>query len=238
MRMKEEMNGLLAIWADIDEDYRIEFEKWHNCEHMADRVTIPGFNIGYRYQGIGDAPYSLMIYETLDSTVLESEPYLHSKNNPTPWAREALSHYRNTVRMIYNLLETVGKKASTQAPYIFVVRFNSESGAEQEITEWCKEEFLPKIITLPGVHRGRLWEVNAEISNIITEEQKIYGRMKTEQQRFLALIEMGSMNLPESKVWQDIYMRSHRSGTSLQKMKNVSEELYWLRFVMYAPESN
>ena len=238
MRMKEEMKGLLAIWADIDENYRIEFEKWHNCEHMADRVTIPGFNIGYRYQGIGDAPYSLMIYETLDSTVLESEPYLHSKNNPTPWAREALSHFRNTLRMIYSLLATVGKKPPTQAPYIFVVRFNSEPGGEKEAIGWWKEDFLPKIITLPGVHRGRLWEVNAEISNIPTEEQKIYGRAKIEQQRHLALIEMVSMDLPESKVWQDIYMGSGHHSRSLQRMTNVSEELYWLRFVMSAPESN
>lgn len=37
---RQEMKGLLAIWADIDEDYRMEFEKWHNCEHMADRVKL------------------------------------------------------------------------------------------------------------------------------------------------------------------------------------------------------
>ncbi len=238
MMIKQEMKGLLAIWADIDEDYRMEFEKWHNCEHMADRVTIPGFYVGYRYEGIGDAPYSLMIYETSDSAVLESKAYLHSKNNPTPWAREALSHYKNTVRMIYSLLATAGKKPSTQAPYIFVVRFNSEPGGEKEAIRWWKEEFLSKIIALPGVYRGRLYEVNAEISNIITEEQKIYGRMKIERQRFLALIEIASLNLPEGKGWQDAYMETSDSSKSLRRMKNVSEELYWLRFVMYAPESN
>jgi hypothetical protein len=236
--MRQEMKGLLAIWADVDEDYRIEFEKWHNCEHMADRVTIPGFYVGYRYQGLGDAPYSLMVYETSDPMVLESNPYLHSKNNPTPWTKESLSHYKNTVRMIYSLLATAGKKPATQAPYIFVVRFNSEPGDEQQTVERCKEGLLSKITAVPGVFRGRLYEVNTEISNIITEEQKIYGRMKTERQRFLALIEIASINLPESKVWQDIYLESSHRSKSLQKMKNVREELYWLRFVMYAPESN
>lgn len=37
---QERTKGLLAIWADSDEDYRAEFEKWHQCEHTAERVTI------------------------------------------------------------------------------------------------------------------------------------------------------------------------------------------------------
>ncbi len=65
--MKEKARkGLLTIWSDVDPDYRVQFQKWHNCEHIRERVAIPGFFVGRRYQGIGEAPHFLMCYETED----------------------------------------------------------------------------------------------------------------------------------------------------------------------------
>jgi hypothetical protein len=63
--MKEKARkGLLTIWSDVDPDYRVEFQKWHTCEHIMERVSIPGFSVGRRYRGAGDAPDFLMCYET------------------------------------------------------------------------------------------------------------------------------------------------------------------------------
>ncbi len=36
----------MAFWADIDADYVTEFRRWHNCEHMSERVHVPGFVAG------------------------------------------------------------------------------------------------------------------------------------------------------------------------------------------------
>ena len=44
--------GLMAFWADIDTDYEMRFLEWHNCEHMPERVSVPGFCEGRRYRGI------------------------------------------------------------------------------------------------------------------------------------------------------------------------------------------
>ena len=38
----------MGFWTDIDEDYVLEFQKWHNCEHMTERTSIPGFHVGRR----------------------------------------------------------------------------------------------------------------------------------------------------------------------------------------------
>ena len=81
--------GLMAFWTDIDEDYVLEFQKWHNCEHMTERVSIPGFHVGRRYRGIGNAPMFLITYETAGSEVLKSEAYMKALNSPTPWTKEA-----------------------------------------------------------------------------------------------------------------------------------------------------
>lgn len=228
--MKEEARGLMVIWADIDLAYHLEFEKWHNCEHMADRMTIPGFQVGYRYQGIGASPYSLMAYETTGSSVLESEPYLRSKNNPTPWTREALSHYRNTERMIYDLVASVGKQPVTQAPYIVCIRFDPESEDEAETAKGVQEGFLRRVAAAPAVGRTRLYWVNEKISAIPTEERKIYGSSPKRRPRFLALVEMGSVPPPENEAWMNLSRQDGKGG-----IRNVSQESYWLRFVMSAP---
>ncbi len=51
--------GLMGFWADIDEDYVLRFQEWHNYEHIPERVGIPGFNAGRRYRGWTAHPCSL-----------------------------------------------------------------------------------------------------------------------------------------------------------------------------------
>ena len=61
--------GLMAFWAEIDADYEMRFLEWHNCEHMPERVSVPGFREGRRYRDVGDAPWYLMTYLTENAGV-------------------------------------------------------------------------------------------------------------------------------------------------------------------------
>lgn len=228
--------GLLAFWTDIDEDYILEFRKWHNCEHMTERVSIPGFHLGRRYRGIGNAPMFLMSYQTADSAVLKSEPYMKVLNNPTPWTKEALTHFNNNIRNIYRFIAAEGKPAPTEAPYVFVVRFNIESGAEKEWLEWYIKDYLPQISAIPGVYRGRIYEIDEGVSNIMTTERQIYGGGPG-QQKFLALYEIASLDLPTGKVWEQANQTGRHPQAMLKKVQDVYEELSWLDFVMYAPKN-
>jgi hypothetical protein len=226
--------GLLAIWADVDEDYRVEYQKWHNCQHMTERVSIPGFQVGRRYQGIGEAPDFLMYYETEDSKVLSGAPYMHAINNPTPWTREAITHLRNIVRSIYRLVASAGKGAPTEASYILIIRFSIPSGNENKVIQWLKEEHLPRAAALSGVHRGRLYEMDDEVSNITTEERKIHGG-KPGLQRFLAFYEISSLDLLGSKEWKES-AEWIGDQTLSNPLEDAQKESYWLDFSMYAPQ--
>lgn len=231
---EEAKKGLLAIWSDVDPDYRAEFQKWHNCEHIRERVTIPGFFVGRRYQGIGEAPNFLMYYETEDSRVLSSEPYLHAVNNPSSWTKEVIGHSRNIVRGIYRMVSLFGEKPPTEAPYIVVLKFNTDLGSEKEFLQWYRKEQLPRISSIQGIHRGRLYRVDEEISHIKTEERKIHGGGPA-QQKYLVLYEIASLDVPNSKAWQELYKDVEYSNKMLKKMENIQYEFYWLDFVMYAP---
>ena len=153
--------GMMAFWTDIDVDYLLRFQQWHNCEHMVERTGVPGFLAGRRYRGMGDAPMFFISYETADSAVFKSPAYMERLNNPTPWTKEALTHFKNNIRNIYRLLACSGQQAPQEAPYALIYRFNIP--AEAATVDWYGSGLLPALQALPGVFRARLFEVDEEI---------------------------------------------------------------------------
>ncbi|MBT3533667.1 MAG: hypothetical protein HN478_07305 [Rhodospirillaceae bacterium] len=171
--------GLMAFWADIDADYLLRFQEWHNCEHIPERISVPGFNVGRRYRGIGEAPGFLMFYETDTASTFASAPYLARLNDPTPWTQESLPHFQNPSRNIYALQSETGQVAPIEAPYIHTLRFNGGDGMEA---------WLATIAARDNVHRARIYAVDEDISNIMTSERQIYGGGPGQQQ-YLAMLE-------------------------------------------------
>jgi len=110
--------GMMAFWTDIDEVHVLRFQEWHNFEHMAERINIPGILVGRRYRGLDDAPMFFISYETTESAVFGMQPYMERIKNPTSWTREALPHFNNNIRNTYRLIACSGRQAPQEAPYI------------------------------------------------------------------------------------------------------------------------
>ena len=181
---REGSQGLMAFWADIDEADRLRFQEWHNCEHIPERISIPGFNVGRRYRGLNDAPTFLMFYETDTASVFASDAYMARLNDPTPWTKESLTYFRNPSRNIYGLLAETGQPAPMEAPYIQTFRYNMAEDALNQISR----AWLPSVGAMNGVHRVRLYAVDEAISGIMTSERQIYGGGPG-QQKYLIMIE-------------------------------------------------
>ena len=77
--------GLLMVWADVPADKEGEFNRWYNEEHLAERLAIPGFLNGARYEAVKGEPKHLAVYELESPAVLESAAYKKVAGNPTPW---------------------------------------------------------------------------------------------------------------------------------------------------------
>ena len=225
-----EAKGLMAFWADFDDEHIAEIQKWHNCEHMIERVSIPGFIVGRRYRGIDDAPTFLFTYETTETAVLKSAPYLHALNNSTPWTQKALTYYKNNMRNIYSLVASGGKCAPTEAPYVYVVRFNLAADIENDTVAWIKDIYLPKIAALSRAYRCRFYQIDEKISNIMTGERSIYGGGPG-QQKHLLVVELAEQHLPEE--WQQINAQQRRM---IGHFSDQCEEYSYLDFVLYAPQ--
>src|SRR5438876_847391 len=99
--------GLLMVWADVPADKEGEFNRWYNEEHLAERLAIPGFLNGARYEAVKGGPKHLAVYELESPAVLESPAYKKVAGNPTPWTKRsgpqavASTFIRNVYSMIH-----------------------------------------------------------------------------------------------------------------------------------------
>ena len=49
-------SGVLAIWNDCAVGSEETYEKWYQTEHLPERLSIPGFKNGRRYQALRGSP--------------------------------------------------------------------------------------------------------------------------------------------------------------------------------------
>ena len=193
--------GLMAFWADIEPDYESRFLEWHNCEHMPERVSVPGFREGRRYRGLDGSPRYLMMYFTEDTGVLASDAYTERLDHPTPWTRESLGHFRNPSRNVYAVLADQGRTTLRESPYLVAVRFDIAPAAEARLRSSIRDALLPEWAALPGVGRVRLYGIDAVVSGIETAERGIYEGGPGSQ-CFLLLAECAHPDVAESGGWR------------------------------------
>jgi hypothetical protein len=220
--------GLMAFWADIAPDYVTSFREWHNCEHVTERVSIPGFHAGRRYVGIDGAPLFLMYYETESAAVLAGPDYHARLNAPTPWTKASLPHFRNPDRNVFSLLAECGAPAPTEAPYTVALRFNLPADREAALRKALVEDWAPKVAALDGVFRARVYEIDREVSGIKTEEAKLHGA-EAGTQFYLVMIDAASGDLARSDAFKAVDAALAR--------ERVQETIgaYWLDLALYAP---
>ena len=48
--------GILAIWNDCAKGEETNYENWYQNEHLPERLGVPGFIRGRRYENLVDSP--------------------------------------------------------------------------------------------------------------------------------------------------------------------------------------
>jgi hypothetical protein len=109
----------IAIWNDIVEDYDDEFNAWHTREHMPERIGIPGFLRGRRYEAIDAAIRYFTLYELKGREVLTGPDYKARLNAPTQWSKQSTAQFLNNYRGVCDIvvsraLQTAGNAIVTR----------------------------------------------------------------------------------------------------------------------------
>ena len=153
--------ALLMVWADVPADKETEFNRWYNEEHLAERMSIPGFLEGARYEAVKGGPKHLAYYELESVGVLQTDAYKRVQNNPTPWTKRsgpatiATGYIRNVYTMIHPKAVTDRIAGSAMAPALQIGRMDVPSEVDREWNDWYSTIYVPNYEKVPGVIRGR-----------------------------------------------------------------------------------
>jgi hypothetical protein len=94
--------GLLLVMADIDPVIEHDFNQWHEQEHLAERMAIPGFLRARRFTAIEGSPKYLALYDLESPDVLKSADYRHVIGaGKSAWTRRMEPQFRNFARNVY-----------------------------------------------------------------------------------------------------------------------------------------
>ena len=153
--------GLLMVWCDVPADKEAEFNRWYNEEHIAERLSIPGFLSAARYEAVKGGPKHLAVYELENAAVMESEAYKKVSNNPTPWTKKigpqavATTFIRNIYSLIHPKTPNPADAQRGMAPALQIGRMGVPAAVDREWNEWYSTIYVPNYEKVPGVIRGR-----------------------------------------------------------------------------------
>ena len=120
----------LAMWWDVSDDVREEWEHWHAHEHVPERLSIPGFLRASRWTDASGGEGFFVMYELEDHAVLASAPYVARLNAPTPWSTKMMPLHRNMVRTQCQVVHSHG---GVTARHVLTVRCSPVPGQEEEL---------------------------------------------------------------------------------------------------------
>ena len=101
--------GLLLVMIDVDPSDEPELNRWYEDEHIAERLSIPGFLTARRFVALEGQPKYLALYELESPEVLSSEAYRRAIGEAeTALTRRMRTLFKAFIRNVYVEIPTSG----------------------------------------------------------------------------------------------------------------------------------
>jgi hypothetical protein len=157
----------VLIWNDVADEGRDQFYRWHDKEHIPERLAIPGFRRGRRFIKPKHSPEWLTMYEANDLSVLTSPEYLARLNAPTPGTVSTLKHFQNTSRAVCRVVHSVG---SSTGGYMLAARLSVAGADSDAMCRYLCGDAFPRAMALTGVVACHLYAADSSASYVKTVE--------------------------------------------------------------------
>ena len=161
-------SGILALWNDCAPGYETRYEDWYQTEHLPERLSIPGFLTGRRYEAVGDgSPRFFTYYEVASPDVLQSPAYRARLADPTPRTRDIMSNaFRNMSRTVCIREEAVSGAFGT---YAVTVR-STDPADHAAFTDTARRHREPGILA-----RAEVWRTAEQGDRWSSAEEDLRG---------------------------------------------------------------
>ena len=169
-------DAILAIWNDIAPGGDAEFNHWHISEHFPERLGVPGFLRGRRYDAVSGTPAYFTLYETESVGVLQSPGYLARLNAPTPWTTKCIQLFRNNRRSACRNTVSLGQGVGGA---LATLELAPVAGGDEPLRAWLAATALPALAGRPGITGAHLSEADVEMTVVRTAEKKLLDKPDT-----------------------------------------------------------
>lgn len=180
-------HAVMINWSNVPLEHRDAYYEWHDREHMAGRLTVPGFKRGRRHIALDADRDIFNIYEVEDLAVLTSGPYTALTRNPTEATRRVGKVIVDAIRALAQVKFTMGVGVGG---FVHTLRFDAIAGRGDALTASLAANELPSLAMRPGVVAVHLCVADHAASTVVTTERK--GR-PTEVPNWSVIIEGTSM---------------------------------------------
>jgi hypothetical protein len=159
--------GILAIFNNVAPGREAEFEEWFQHEHLAERIAVPGFLLGRRYEALSGQPRYLNFYLTQSAAVLKSTAYLERLDNPTPMTRLIMSEiFKDMIRTVCHRTLRLGAMRGAAA---VAARFM------EEVDQTALKATIEELMKDKAVACGEIWSAVSASEFPVSEEERLRG---------------------------------------------------------------
>lgn len=157
--------GILAIWNNCKTGQEEDYEAWYQSEHLIERLSIPGFLRGRRYEALDDGvPRFFTYYETVTPDVLISQAYRHQIDHPTPLTHRIMSDvFTDMNRTVCQVVERAGQMRGSHA---VTVKLNELPALGDRFAAWNRD---------PSIARAELWSAVDDADLPKSKEEQLRG---------------------------------------------------------------
>ena len=163
--------GMLLVCTNVDPVHDDDFNRWYDREHVKERLAIPGFVSGARYQTVRGSRRYLGLYCTTSLAVFGTAAYQQALQHPTAWSVTNLARMQNPMRRVCSIEMETG--AGTGAWLALLALGTSASSIDVTGIARLGSELL----TLDGVVVARLLVPDAALSTPLPAEDSRERRL-------------------------------------------------------------
>ena len=161
--------GILFVWTSADPEHELDFNRWYDREHVEERVRIPGFVSGTRYQNVRGPRKYLGLYRTTSLDAFQTPDYFKAFGQQTPWSVANLERMRDPMRRVCAIEAETGLGTGA---WLAVLRLGA-GAIGQDGAGVAKVAALGRaLLQVDGVISSRLLTPDEKLSGPLPAEQK------------------------------------------------------------------
>jgi hypothetical protein len=165
--MVDKPPAVLAFFHDIVAGREVEFEEWFQHEHLPERIAIPGFVMGRRFEAVSVDRAYFHFYVVRSVEDLKSDAYIARVNEPTPLTRTVMSEI--TKNVFRTVCRRVYRRGAMRGAAAVTVRLAGRS-VEAELRTAIEE-----LVRDRAVACGEIWQGVDPVEFSVSTEERLRG---------------------------------------------------------------